>query len=936
MVNDIRCNITSPIISKCDKGCRFCVHFDVNSVIKSHSTGREYNTIISPNVDNNVSCTSSNIIYIITCSKCNLQYVGETVNSLSIRFYTHRSCFMHPDKSQNCKILSEHFQSPLCKGSGYTVQVLEVLTGTGRDAHGNMDPSETKIRKDKEKHWMLKLRTVYPYGLNDTIGDEYRHNLTTPIGTFFPSLPRKDTTHIRNRFRSKINKPLDSFMLDFDNILRNNLPSAMNFSRIYISSLKRSHLRLLGDIVNDYLARQSGKFPFLPWYEACLDIICTKIYKTPPKNVKNKPANILSIFFHNKSLDYINISKIINDPMVLAKLPLEFNKINNPTVVYRLTKGIRNKIFNYKPFISELDVDAFVADNSILPCSCGDSPYRDDHHGHVITGDLRIVQDNKLRKLLSKGPKYREPATLDFGKGKEEILKGIRDCVAKLSAKYFVDVSKFDDWFNTISQFIDSKIEPLVNRLDIIEHRSVFKNVTSKKCLEKLQHNYIMVPIDKASNNVAFICKRYYAIVILNELGFFNTPSPTYEPVLIPLANLVAQQTKLLENNFRIKTEDDFKHIPSIYGMPKMHKTPIKFRFIIASKFCTAKKLSKYVAVVFAHLLQQIERYHTKSYFFSGIKSFWIIQNNKPLLDTITKINKRKSARNLSNFDFSTLYTMLPHDKLIDVLIKLIEFYFKGHTQDKININSQGSACWKQDGSGSIYSFSKTNLINAVEFLIHNCFFTCGNKLFRQQIGIPMGGDPAPHWANLFLFYYESEFIKNVKKSNAPRARKFRHIYRYIDDLQAINDYGEFEKSIGEIYPRELVLNKENTVDTATCFLDMSLKIKDGDIETSMFDKRDHFQFAIVRLPYLVSNIPQRMFYASIGAEFLRICRISSDLSHAKICLSSLVGRAIKQGADQEFLLITLRRTLNRHSDVFLKFRDSMNIHFLNSLFIFR
>jgi len=933
--NDIEHNIqpNNPTISKCDKVCRFCIHFNVDSAIKSHSTGREYRMIIPPNLHNNVSCNSSNVLYIITCSKCHLQYVGETVNSLSTRFYCHRSSFMHPEKSQNCKILSDHFHSPLCKGSGYTVQVLEVLAGTGRDMYGNMDPSITKIRKHKEKQWQLKLRTVYPYGLNDMIGDEYRHNVTSPIGTYFPSLPRNDTTHVRKRFSNKINQPLDNFMHDFDYILRNNLPSAMNFSRIYISSLKRSRLRSLGDIINDYLARQSGKFPFLPWYEACLDTICTKLYKDPPKMVKKKPANMLSVFFHNKSLDFINISKIINDPIVIAKLPLDFNKTDNPTVVYKLSNGIRHKIFNYKTFISELDVDAFLVDNSILPCSCLNSHYQDDHHGHVITGDLRIVKDNKLRKLLSKGPKYREPTTLNFDKSKEVIINGIKECVTKLSAKYVIDVNKFDDWVQTILQLVDNKISLLENRIEVVDHHSVFENFSSKRCLEELQHNYIMVPIDKASNNVAFVCKRYYAIIILNELGFYNTPSTTYEPVITPLSDLIAQQIKTLEDNFRITTTDGFKDIPLIYCLPKMHKTPIKFRFIIASKFCVTKQLSKYVAVVFSHILQQIEHYYAKSLFFSGIKSFWIIQNNKPLLDCITKINKRKGARNISNFDFSTLYTMLPHDKLIDVLCKLIDFNFKGHTQDRINISIQGNACWKQTSSGSVYSFTKTNLTCAMQFLIHNCFFSCGNKIFRQKIGIPMGGDPAPHWANLFLFYYESEFLKNVKKSNATRARKFRNIYRYIDDLQTINDDGEFERSIGEIYPPELVLNKENDTDTSTCFLDLSLTVKDGDIETSMFDKRDNFSFSIVRLPYLISNIPQKMFYSSIGAEFLRICRVSSDINHAKISISSLFERAIKQGADKELLLFTIRRTVNRHEVDFLKYTGSLNFQFLNSLF---
>ena len=37
-----------------------------------------------------------------------------------------------------------------------------------------------------------------------------------------------------------------------------------------------------------------------------------------------------------------------------------------------------------------------------------------------------------------------------------------------------------------------------------------------------------MVPIDKAANNVAFVCKRYYAKVLLKEMGLINGTSDTY------------------------------------------------------------------------------------------------------------------------------------------------------------------------------------------------------------------------------------------------------------------------------------------------------------------------------------------------------------------------------------------------------------------------
>ena len=37
-----------------------------------------------------------------------------------------------------------------------------------------VDPTQTAFRKQRELHWMLTLRTVFPYGLNNRIGDEFK------------------------------------------------------------------------------------------------------------------------------------------------------------------------------------------------------------------------------------------------------------------------------------------------------------------------------------------------------------------------------------------------------------------------------------------------------------------------------------------------------------------------------------------------------------------------------------------------------------------------------------------------------------------------------------------------------------------------------------------------------------------------------------------
>ena len=50
---------------------------------------------------------------------------------------------------------------------------------------------------------------------------------------------------------------------------------------------------------------------------------------------------------------------------------------------------------------------------------------------------------------------------------------------------------------------------------------------------------------------------------------------------------------------------------------------------------------------------------------------------------------------------------------------------------------------------------------------------------------------------------------------------------------------------IPDIYPRELQLNKANTSDKETSFLDLNTKVIGNNIHTSVYEKRDDFEFAI-------------------------------------------------------------------------------------------
>ena len=55
-----------------------------------------------------------------------------------------------------------------------------------------------------------------------------------------------------------------------------------------------------------------------------------------------------------------------------------------------------------------------------------------------------------------------------------------------------------------------------------------------------------------------------------------------------------------------------------------------------------------------------------------------------------------------------------------------------------------------------------------------------------------MGIDPAPFWSYLFLYFFESKYIKQLISNGSSKAYKYHSVSRLIDDLRAINDGNEF------------------------------------------------------------------------------------------------------------------------------------------------
>ena len=82
--------------------------------------------------------------------------------------------------------------------------IIEKLSGSGREDNGNPIPCVTVERQKKETKGMLTLQTVYPYGLNDRLGDEYiAEKDSRVVGNKF--LPLHVYTNVQSIITLKIN-----------------------------------------------------------------------------------------------------------------------------------------------------------------------------------------------------------------------------------------------------------------------------------------------------------------------------------------------------------------------------------------------------------------------------------------------------------------------------------------------------------------------------------------------------------------------------------------------------------------------------------------------------------------------------------------------------------------------------------------------------------
>ena len=337
--------------------------------------------------------------------------------------------------------------------------------------HSSENPTLlTSLPRRRELFWIKELGTAKPYGFNDQIkGVGTLSSISckkTNIYSLFNKQPRRERSHGKRRYNKRAPQPdiTMSTLVDLVDMIEK--PEGVHKINTKLFSISFPQLRCLQE-----LALESTNFDYSSAeyrvIAIILDIANFRLFRSVRSDVPaENPKHFIKIKFLNKAVDAINLPALLRSTSVTNKIPVYFRDKEPPIVSYEYTSTVASKLFNFSPALSNLNVSEYFSNPQT--CQCKESKFCYEPHGHVITGDLRVIENAKLRELVAKGPKYREPNRVNWKATETMFLESIDLYTKNWSKREQVELKYLSEWKDQLKELVADHISNLLNEKSLI------------------------------------------------------------------------------------------------------------------------------------------------------------------------------------------------------------------------------------------------------------------------------------------------------------------------------------------------------------------------------------------------------------------------------------------------------------------------------------
>ena len=222
------------------------------------------------------------------------------------------------------------------------------------------------------------------------------------------------------------------------------------------------------------------------------------------KKVSTKDRLRFEINFVHKCIQNIDLRRILTHKTIKATIPTQCKYKKLPIIYYKYERNISQTIFNYNKCTKETLFSTIEELNNI-PCVCQqplNQTFVNRQYGHIITGDLSIVQNEHLQTVMHKGAKFRDCVDMSVEKLERSLINNVKNFKTKWIDKERIEDSALNKWEQKVCLFIKRKIQQLRRDREIsVRGINIMNRDDVKQEIERLQHYFVITPVDKAANN---------------------------------------------------------------------------------------------------------------------------------------------------------------------------------------------------------------------------------------------------------------------------------------------------------------------------------------------------------------------------------------------------------------------------------------------------
>jgi hypothetical protein len=454
------------------------------------------------------------------------------------------------------------------------------------------------------------------------------------------------------------------------------------------------------------------------------------------------------------------------------------------------------------------------------------------------------------------------------------------------SLKEFVSNLYQETSYSSVFKQLDSSLSKITSAAKAAElpaHNLTDQEITAIHSLRS-NPDIKICPADKNLGTVIVDTKWYRSEVLrqLNDVKTYERPnlSPSSSYTLSRLQRDVSFFISSLDlpptTKQALLYNLESSRFPQFYILPKVHKSPILGRPIVAAHSAPTTSLSRWVDRQLKRLLPVIPTFVKGSLdVLQKLKEFEI---RPRAISKDPVINSLPKGLCLFAADVSSLYPSIPQQKGVAAV------------REFLRVNAMGNP----DPRFRIEETRIPTICAALEFVLQNNYFTFEDDLFHQLIGTAMGTNLAPSFATIFLHQYEMGFFW-----------KYRHIFpfvvRFIDDFFGVSlttpeETKRLIKSELEQPTNGIIL----TVETghSVPFLDLQISILGGQLSTRLFQKDLNL---FLYNPY-TSYQPRSVKIGLIKGEVIRYIRSCSQEEDFRAILSTFTARLQARGYPLKFI----------------------------------